>query len=490
MTMIYALPFAALCSGIIMILLLDLFSERRLSWVSTLLSVGTCVVTWVCQISFYMLSDKAFGGLATVDAFSFVLNTVILGSGVCALLLNSGNYGPQRIEGHAADLDVLTLLTLAGAMIMVSSTNLMMLFLGLELLSLSLYVLAGCARDERSSAEAAVKYFLFGSFSSAFFLFGIVFIYASTGSISLVGFSQPGMSASQPLLLIGLGLLIFGFAFKLSLVPFHVWAPDVYQGTPVSLVALMATVVKAAAFGALLRLVAGAYLGSTNLVLSNSLAALSVLSMTIGNILALKQKSVKRLLAYSSIAHAGYALMGAVVATSVGIEATLFYMFAYATMTIAAFGVVLIVTAGSPFQYDQDDISSLDGLGWRSPLLAFAFSLALLSLAGFPPLIGFFGKFYLFEAVIGSGRAWLAVIAALNSLIGIYYYFNLLVRMYFREPEATAATPGKTIPSQIAVTLATILLFACGLFIDQLRGVSRQAAISLAVKKPVLSNKY
>ncbi len=470
------LPICSLVLISMGMLLLDLFNERqgRLVW-----TVAACLTAWV--FSFYQLpppetalsgnalAGTSFTGLALngavyVDAFSWAFMSIILLGAAVTFMLGHKLLPAQRAHS-GIDVDILMILAVCGGIVMVSAAHLMLMFVGFELLSIPLYVLAGIARSERASSEGALKYFILGAFSSAFLLYGIVLVYGATGSMNLADIALVA-SADNSLMLVGIGLMIFGFGFKVSLVPFHAWTPDVYQGSPVNVTTFMAVVVKAAAFGAFLRIMYVAF-GSSIEAWSGLLWVLAVLTMTVGNIVALRQTSIKRMLAYSSIAHAGYALMGFLAfGEAQGAEATTFYMFAYAMMTAAAFGVVLLITAGSSSQYANDDLESLSGIGWTHPFLGFVMTVAMLSLAGMPPFAGFLGKFYLFSAVVKTGYVGLAIIAALNSVVSLYYYLRVLVVMYFKtEREVDWLPPTEfTFASLLALALLTFGTVYCGIF--------------------------
>jgi len=415
------------------------------------------------------INQRLWNGMVYADFYTFVLNSIILGGVFLTFLLKEDQQTGQRITS-SVDVDVLLLLAALGGMVMVASSNLILLFLGFELLSVSVYSLTGLARKERASAEGALKYFILGSFSSAFMLYGMVLIYAATGTME-ISLLKGLVSATNPMLLVGMGLMIFGLGFKVSLVPFHFWTPDAYQGAPTVVTAFMAVVVKAAAFGAFFRLMVSGF-GSIQEVWVGTIWMLAVITMTVGNLLALRQTSIKRMLAYSSIAHAGYALMaflataGSAGAALGGGGALLFYLMGYSLMTVGAFGVVLIATNNSAAQYDQDDINSLSGLGWSHPLLGITMVISMLSLAGIPPLAGFMGKFYIFSAAINAGYVGLAIIAALNSLVSLYYYLRILVVMYFGEKRTQTWSPAENIGfgPRLALMLSVLGTIYLGIF--------------------------
>ena len=335
-------------------------------------------------------------------------------------------------------------------------------------MSLSVYILTGLARKEKASAEAALKYFLLGSFSSAFLLYGFALIYGATGSLSISAIGS--VQLPGPLLYAGLGLVIVGFAFKLGLAPFHFWVPDVYQGAPSSITAFMASVVKLAAFGAFLRILFVA-IGDLTGDFPNVIWVLAALTMTWGNLAALRQDSVKRMLAYSSIAHAGYALIGFLASSQQqAVSSVVFYITIYALMTVGAFGVVLLASGGREYQYDQDDINALNGLGWQRPFLGLAMTICILSLAGIPPLAGFMAKYYIFSAAIQADKIVLVVIALINSIIALYYYLRVIVALYFSKAESDEVELPSYVSfgSKLAISFAVLGLIYLGLFSDRL----------------------
>ena len=489
LSLVGALPLIVIVVAIAKIMLIDLFVPRAPRDLYSIIGVGACFLSWACSVGYWYGPERAFHSQLNIDPLTFIFYTVILGGTALSLLLNSRQLEAQRVR-QSVDVDVLTLCATFGAMVMVSANHLIVLFLGFEILSVAVYVLSGAARGEKASAEGALKYFLLGAFSSAFLLYGMVLVFGATGSMLLheIRISVQSSVGASPLLLAGVALLLLGFGFKLSLVPFHFWAPDAYQGAPVSVTTYMAAVVKAAAFGSLLRLLAVSF-APVSASWIGAVALLAGLTMTIGNILALRQRSVKRLLAYSSIAHAGYIMMGVVAGTAGGYEASVFYVAVYMLMTIASFGVVLLVSGGTNAQYLEDSVESYRGLGWKNPILGIVLTIALLSLAGLPPFAGFFAKLYVFAATVKAGYVGLAILAALNSVVSLYYYLSLVVVMYFSDSEKVVVAADKRFPfgSKLAVGVSITLVVLAGVFSQRAMNVSREAIRSLNESKPRFS---
>jgi len=345
-------------------------------------------------------------------------------------------------------------------LLLTSASDLIVVFIAIELMSLSLYVLSGLFKRRRQAGEASMKYFLLGAFASAFLLYGIALLYGATGTTNIDRIAAAAAATPHDTLLIaGLGLLLVGFGFKISSAPFHMWAPDVYEGAPTSVTALIATGSKAAVFAVLVRLL----LSGVRAVQADWTAVLWVLAaltMTLGNVVAIAQSNLKRMLAYSSIAHVGYMLVGLAAGGAAGAGAVLFYLLAYTFTTAGTFGVItLCVRAGE----EAVDVRDYAGLGRRHPVLAFALALLLLSLVGIPPLAGFVGKFYLFGAAVRAGFVWLAVLGVLNSAIAAYYYLRVIVTMYMQEPDEQSASVAPSFAGGLALTIAVIGVVLLGL---------------------------
>jgi NADH-quinone oxidoreductase subunit N len=351
----------------------------------------------------------------------------------------------------------LVLMSTAGMLLLASAGDLLIVFLGIELMSVPLYVLAGLFKTRLAAGEASMKYFLLGAFATAFLLYGTALIFGATGATNLDRIAAA--AATRPtdaLITVGLGLLLVGFGFKISSVPFHMWAPDVYEGAPTTITALIATGSKAAAFAALIRILVVALRGA-QADWSALLWGVAALTMTVGNVVAVAQSNLKRMLAYSSIAHVGYMLMGLVAGGVQGAGAVLFYLLAYTFTTVGAFGVIaLCARAGE----EAVEVGDYAGLARRHPVLAVTLALFLLSLIGIPPLAGFVAKFYLFGSAVRAGYIWLTVIAVLNSAVAAYYYLRVIVYMYMREPEGErmAVTPSFAGALALAIALVGIVL--------------------------------
>jgi len=418
--------------------------------------------------------DVLVTGAVLVDDLARYLNLVVLLAAGLGVLL-AWAYVPQFTR-ESSSFYALVLLAAAGMMFMGKSVELITLFVSLEILSISLYILTGFNRHQLASAEGSLKYFLLGAFSSGFFLYGLALFYVQTGSTRLADIAAQG--GSGLLVMVGLGLLLVGFLFKLASAPFHMWAPDAYQGAPTPVTGFMSVATKAAAFIALFRVLA-AVPGVPVAVWGWVVAIAAVLSMTWGNFAALRQTSLKRMLAYSSIAHAGYMLTG-LVAGPDALNAVLYYLFAYAFMNIGAFAVVAMLERPTPDAHQDASIDAARGLFDRRPALAAAMAIFMLSLTGIPPLVGFFGKLYVFTAAVSAGWAWLAVLGMLNSVVSAYYYLRVVVVMFMAPAdEKSYVRPHLPAGARVAIATAAVGVLLLGLLATPMFVELSKAVIAL-----------
>jgi NADH-quinone oxidoreductase subunit N len=451
-------PWLTLSLAAILLLLLDALSTkgRKKAYFPQL----GLVALGVAAFQTYLLwghKGTDFARMVYVDNFSFFFYFIfILGTALTLMLSRHylEDYGKNIGEYYA-----LTLFATVGMMLMASGAHLIMIFLGLEIMSIAVYVLAGLFREDARSNEAALKYLLLGAFSSAFLLFGMAMLYGATGGTLFLD-DLPKVLAGhdflKPLTLLALALLIVGFGFKVASVPFHMWTPDVYEGAPTTITAFMAVGVKAAAFAAFARLMFLAF-PAFKPDWTMLLWVLALATMTLGNVVAIAQTNIKRMLAYSSIAHAGYLLVAIIAANQLGAVSLLYYLLAYTLMNLGAFGVVILVGRKKDSYLSIYDYS---GLGFQHPALAAAMALFMFALAGMPPTAGFVGKFYIFSAAVQAGYIWLAILGVMNSLISVYYYLRITVLMYMKPAEADlgAVTFSPGVTAALVVTAAGVLL--------------------------------
>ena len=417
-------------------------------------------------------STTVMGGMIAVDRFSVVGVLLLLAIAAMGLLLGA-HYFARAGGRRSGEFTPLLLFATVGMTLIVASADLIMVFLALEILSLSLYVLTGIT-GQRGSNEAAMKYFLLGAFSSAFFLYGVAMAYGATNSTSITAIANAvsGQTGSQALALLALAFLAVGFGFKVSAVPFHMWTPDVYQGAPTPVTAFMSAATKAAAFLALVRVLDVAFQPLT-WDWTPIVWVLAALSIVVGSVLAIAQSDIKRMLAYSSIAHAGFILTGLTSANSVGIRAAMFYLIAYAVMTVGAFGVVMVVSARGEEQTSQ---ASYRGLSERSPLMATFLTIFLLSLAGIPPTAGFIAKVNVFTAAIGAGHWPLALIGVLASVAAAFFYLRVIVLMYMREPQGEQ-DEDRAVSPRVILAIPAVITLALGIFPGLVAGVIEKASV-------------
>ena len=398
-----------------------------------------------------------FGGMLRLNSFSIFLDFLYLAVGLATLILSQG-YLEKKGNETRGEYPALILFAIIGMMLMTQANDLVMVFLGLELLSLSLYVLVGFLRHDIYSNESGLKYLLLGAFATGFFLFGAALTYGATGTTNFDGIASAidsGDILSHVFLSLGIGLLLIGFAFKVALAPFHMWSPDVYQGAPTTVTGFLCTAPKAAGFGALMKVFMTAF-PEVHDEWQTLFWIMAALTMTVGNISALVQSNVKRMLAFSSISHAGYLAMGVLVLDSNSVGAMLFYLAVYSAMNLGAFAIIAVA------EREEQGVTFEDyrGLASRHPWFSAAIALFLISLAGFPPTAGFVAKYGLFSVVIAKGYIWLVIIAVLNTLVSVYYYLRLVVNMYMREEEEVLRpVTGIMVVGLIVLLVAVVLLF-------------------------------
>jgi NADH-quinone oxidoreductase subunit N len=455
------LPEIVLLSLAGLILIADLFVTRNQKWFTYACGIGALLWTALYVFVPFMpvgslARDTAFSGLFVADGVSTVLKLAMLLSAAIAL-----SYSWTYLKKHNLDngeFVALVLFGTLGMMVIASAASMLTAYLGLELLSLSMYALVALKRGDKIATEAAMKYFVLGALASGLLLFGMSIVYGATGTISLGGISAALGKANTTAVALGLIFIAAGVAFKLGVVPFHMWVPDVYTGAPTAVTLILATAPKIAAFALAYRLF-GTGLTPAYEDWSVILAVIATLSIVLGNLIAISQTNIKRMLAYSAIANMGFLLLGFVGGGKEGYSAALFYAVAYAITGLVSFGILVLLSGRG---VEIENISDLKGLNARSPWYAFLMLLAMFSLAGIPPTIGFWAKLSVIESIVGAGYTWIAVIAVLASLVGAFYYLRVVRVMYFSEPEeGTIALPsgGETVLIS-ANALAILLLGA------------------------------
>ncbi len=464
-----ALPGMAVAVTAFLLMTIDLMSRAQDR--DGLAAVGILGLGATAAVAVWLWSGtddpSGFQNTLRADRYGLFFTVVIVAAAALSMLMSVEFLREHRLP--VGDYHALLLLSTCGMVFMATANDLVVVFVALEIMSVGVYVLAGMLRADRRSHEAAMKYFLLGAFASGFLLYGIAFFYGATGSTRLDVVAQVlARDGLTPYMLLGIAFITVGFGFKVALVPFQAWTPDVYEGAPTTVTAFMAVGVKAAAFAALGRLFWTSLHGaSANWTML--LAVLAVATMTVGNVLAISQRSVKRMLAYSSIAHAGYALVGIVAATRDGGAALLFYLGVYACMNVGAFAVLIALgRRGEP----NENLDDLAGVGFRQPFLGLAMLVFMLSLAGIPPTAGFAGKFYLFSAAIDAGWIWLSVLAVLNSVVSVWYYLGVIVQMYMVEGTVQPVSPFARPCLLAVIVLAVVATLALGV----LPGTSMQLA--------------
>ena len=453
------MPELVIILTLLIVLVFDLFdsiSKTVLGWMTI---IGAAIALWVSlQMHQAGRVGIQFNEMFKVDNFSLFFNIIFLVSTILVTLISMSYL--DKGDRKQGPYYLLILLATLGMMLMAAGNELIIVFLGLELMSLSLYVLAGYFRESPASSEAGMKYLLLGAFASAFFLYGIALIYGGAGTTSVPKIAQAiTVDDKSPLLLGGMFLLVVGFGFKVAIVPFHQWAPDVYEGAPTTIAAFISAGPKAAGFAAFLRIFMEA-LPNLQGEWSGVLILLAMLTMTVGNVIAIAQTNIKRMLAYSSIAHAGYVLIGLAAANDEGISSAMLYLLVYCVMNIGAFGAVILAKTADG---ESLMISNYAGLGFRKPLLAMFMTVMLLSLAGFPPTAGFVGKFYIFKSAVGAGHIWLVIIGAVNTAVSAFYYLRVVVTMYMCEPEEELEFSPYASTLVIGLIIAVVCIFLIGI---------------------------
>lgn len=470
----------------VLVMMVDAFSRRGQRWLTGALSLAALLASGAASVWLWLAwpgARSAFNGMIVLDELRLSFTLIFVIVSILTVLIAAVWIDIEKLP--AGEFHALLLFATCGMMLMASAGDLVIVFLGLEILSIATYVLAGFRRTDVRSNESSLKYFILGSFASAFLLYGIALIYGATMTDTLPGTTNIAAIAARlnqslypPLLLAGAAMLLVGFGFKIATAPFHVWTPDVYEGAPTPVTAFMAAGPKAAGFASFMRVFlfgfpiataaasTGAYAHRSWL---GALAIMAVLTMTVGNVVAIAQNNVKRMLAYSSIAHAGYALVGFVAAgaatdpeqRSAALTSVSFYLLTYAVMNMGTFAIVTLIARGNDRHTEIDDYN---GLGSLSPVLAFSLSVFMLSLLGMPLTAGFMGKLMVFSSAMRQGYLWLVVIGVLNSAVSAYYYLRLIIVMFFRERTAPWDAPRVTASVALALVITIIGVFYLGLF--------------------------
>ncbi len=471
-------PQLLLILGGMAVMLLEPFTAPgRKNRLGQIAIVATAASAYSLKFQWTVHGSLLYFGMFIQDGYSIFFQWLFLViTGICILISIRFN---EREGINRGEYYALLLFACSGMSMMAASVDLILTFVGLEILSIATYVLAGFKRSDSRSNEASVKYFLLGSFATAFLLYGIALLYGSTGSTNYQVIQELAgrRGAPQATVLAGLGLLLVGFGFKIALVPFHAWAPDVYEGAPTPITAFMVVGPKAAGFAALIRILVEALAAFGPEYWMKVLWVCAILTMTVGNIVAIRQTSIKRMLAYSSIAHAGYLLIGVVSNTRPGFSAVLFYLVAYTAMNLGAFSIILSLSRKGDNKVQIEDYA---GLGRSAPFAAAALSLFLISLSGIPLTAGFVGKFYLFSAAIQKGYLGLAILGVLNSVVSVAYYFRVIVVMYMKEPAEGQIYPdAMPLPVTAIVAITAVVLVWLGVFPAQIMNLAANSTLAL-----------
>lgn len=491
MTLKAAMPEIFLAIWLMVLLMVGAFSKEEKSYcrVQKLSALGLIIAFVLMlihqplgQVSSAFFADYGVKGVANfdgaafyvVDDFSFFAKTLVLVAALGALFLSSDFLVRHKIQRF--EFPVLMLAATLGMMLMLSAYDLMMLYIGLETMSFSLYIMAAYQTKNMKSSESGLKYFVLGSLASGILLYGLSLLYGMAGSTSFASISAvlPNL-VSEPLAALALVLVIVGLAFKISAAPFHMWTPDVYQGAPTPVTAFMATAPKVAAFGLLIRVIYYA-LDAFSADISQMLVVLSILTMAVGSFMAIVQDDIKRLLAYSSIGHVGFMLVGVVAGTADAIAGVLFYLSIYVVMTLGLFGCMLMLRQKDIY---LEKISDLKGLSYSCPRISVAFLVLFFSLAGVPPFAGFFAKLYVFKPAVDAGYTWLVVVALLFSVVAAYYSLRVLKVIFFDKADEKYNPEQPTLPLQIIATASTLVIVYLGVMNSSLINATQQAVVAL-----------
>ncbi|WP_262245218.1 NADH-quinone oxidoreductase subunit N [Parapedobacter soli] len=447
----------------ILVLYLGLFKARRALLPVSLLGLVATVVLYGVQWG--KTAEPLYSGMVLFDHFAVVFSVVCVILTILVLLLSKDYF--DKSSPHVAEYYALLLFSLTGAVLVVSFHNLAMLFIGIEIMSVALYILAGIRKKDFASNEAALKYFLMGAYSTGFLLFGIALLYGASGSFDLAAIKEYVVSNPQgisPLFYAGILLLIVSLAFKLGAAPFHFWTPDVYDGSPILITIFMATVVKTAAIAGFLRLFYFCFIPLQDFWVP-VLLVMTIITLFVGNLTAIVQQSVKRMLAYSSISHAGYLLFAIVAIGATSANSVLFYVTAYSLSTIIGFGSLILVKRAT----GSEHFEAFNGLAKKNPYLSLAIAIAMLSLAGIPLTAGFVGKFMMFSGVLADYQVLLVVLAVINAAMGIFYYFRVIVAMYFKPLDRDAIVVSG--PYRVVFFLAALITLLLGVYPAWLTGL-------------------
>lgn len=450
------------------VLVIDLFTKRK-----DIIALLSIITAGIVGYSAMASSGETFSGMYIADGYSLFFKIIFLISLILSTLISIKYIEIEKV--NFGEYYCLMLFSTLGMMVMASAGDIIVLYLGLEMMALSLYVLAGFFRHDMRSNEASLKYFLLGAFASAFLLYATSMIYGLTGTTNLRAVAQylaaNGIGANSAIML-SMILFVVAFGFKIAAAPFHMWAPDVYEGAPTSITAFMSVGPKTAGFAVLGRVFIIAF-GDLQIDWVGILIPIAILTMAVGNILAIAQMNIKRMLAYSSIAHAGYALIGVISGGSEGVASMMNYLFIYSFMNIGAFAIVIALRTEG---FRGEAITDYEGLAKSHPLASALMLIFMFSLTGIPPTAGFIGKFYLFMAAVNAGYTWLAVVAVIFSAISAYFYLRIVMYMYMREPKGEIAL-STSMPSQVALTLTVLAVLVIGVLPSAVINMARTAVV-------------